>query len=133
MENIVRGTSPNSVCRCHALIDTGFTGFLMLPVAKALPLGLTLCGTGDYTLADGKPATNFLARGTVTIPHAEHPESAEGAIVLAGKHPLLGMEFLRALNKLLVIGKVVALIDESLLDDNVAGANSLQQHATPEA
>jgi len=97
------------------MIDTGFTGFLMLPLAQALPLGLALCGTGDYTLADGSTVTNFLARGTVTIPNATDPESAEGVIVLAGDSPLLGMEFIRSLNKLLVVGRFVVLIDEASL------------------
>ncbi len=84
----------------------------MLPAEKAHPLGLVPCGTGDYTLANGDTVTNFLARGTVTIPHDDTPESAEGVIVLAGNSTLIGMELIRALKKLLVIGSIVALIDD---------------------
>lgn len=63
----VSGTNPNIVAEIDAMIDTGFTGFLMLPLAQALPLGLVLYGTGDYTIADGSTVTNFLGKGTVTI------------------------------------------------------------------
>jgi hypothetical protein len=97
----------------------------MLPIAQALPLGLVLVGTGDYELADGNTVTNFLAKGKVTVqlpsnlsanpppppfPPIE-PETVEGLIVLGGTGPILGMEFLRSLNKLLAVGVLVALID----------------------
>ena len=63
----VRGTKPKHFTDDEALVDTGFTGFLMLPVAKALPLGLVLIATGNYTIADGSTVTNFVASGTVTV------------------------------------------------------------------
>lgn len=128
----VSGTSSNFT-DVDALIDTGFTGFLMLPVALAMPLGLILSGTGDYVLANGEPVTNFLALGSVTIPSPSlnlqvksiatpttpatlhEPETVEGIILLAGEDTLIGMEFLRSLDKLLVVGKMVALVDHSAL------------------
>lgn len=111
-------------------MDTGFTGFLMLAIAQALPLGLALIGTGDYQLADGKIITSFLAKGTVlicppsfdpvsgagvapTTPVTTLPESIEGTIVLGGNGAILGMEFLRSLDKWLIVGKVVALLDNA--------------------
>jgi hypothetical protein len=36
---------------------------------------------------------------------------------LAGDGALLGMEFLRSMDRLLVVGKVVALIDHAMLPD----------------
>lgn len=122
----VGGTNAGAEIEIDALVDTGFTGFLMLPIALALPLGLVLIGTGDYMLADGSLITNFLARGQVTIGPsvARHPnmpisitgeviedETVEGIIVLAGDDPLIGMEFMRSLDKSLLIGKVVMLVD----------------------
>lgn len=62
----VEGTNPGVSTNIEAMIDTGFTGFLMLPISLALPLGLVLMGTGDYSLAGGTLITNFLAKGKVT-------------------------------------------------------------------
>lgn len=119
---VVSGTNSGAVADVDAMIDTGFTGFLMLPVAQALPLGLVLYGTGNYTLADGSEVTNFLAKGTVTVtppdgmpppppPFALQSETVEGIIVLAGDSVLVGMEFIRNLEKVLVVGPLVLLLD----------------------
>jgi len=91
-------------------------------------LGLVLVGTADFELADGSMITNFLAKGNVTIrpptvttsvPSAAvtsaESETVEGIIVLGGNGAILGMEFLRSLDKLLVVGKIVALVDDSLI------------------
>jgi predicted aspartyl protease len=110
----VSGTHPTAFTEVDAMIDTGFTGFLMLPIALALPLGLALYGTGDYILADGSPISCFLAEGTVGIQAASHPpvlEPVTGVVVLAGEDALLGMEFVRGLQKWLVIGSAVMLAD----------------------
>src|SRR5579872_7183683 len=93
----VSGSNPGTSLEVDALIDTGFTGFLMLPVAQAIPLGMTLLGTGDYTIANGATVTNFLAKGTITLKATQLPpgavapppgvleeETTEGIIVLAG-------------------------------------------------
>ena len=102
-------------------------GFLMLPVAEALPLGLALYGTGNYALADGSVVTSFLAQGTITVlapsqtippksaPPIAEPETVSGTIVLGGDGALLGMEFIRSLDKLLLVGKVVALVDHTMV------------------
>ena len=113
----VTGTHPTAFAEVDAMIDTGFTGFLMLPLAQALPLGLALYGTGDYILADGSPVSCFLAEGTVEIrqspPASGVTEPLTGAIVLGGDGALLGMEFIRSLGMWLVIGPEVMLADES--------------------
>ena len=115
----VRGTHQTAFLEIDALVDTGFTGFLMLPIAQALPLGLALYGTGDYNLADGSPISCFLAEGTIQIrppsqfpsvtatvtapvpapdmPPAMQPENVTGVVVLGGDDALVGMEFIRGL------------------------------------
>jgi hypothetical protein len=136
----VRGTHPTEFLEVDALLDTGFAGFLMLPIGQALPLGLALYGTGDYSMADGSPITCFLAEGTIEIRppsqsptdtspamppfaapfSAVEPERVTGAIVLGGDDALLGMEFVRALKKWLLVGSVVMLIDDHLIPATVA-------------
>ena len=110
-----------------ALIDTGFSGFALLPVVKALPLGLTLIGTVDSVLADGSMISSYSAKGTITVGADLYlasigasefaisqmmdslsstipQESVEGAITLDGDDVLIGMEFLRLLKKSITIG-----------------------------
>lgn len=79
----VAGTHPTTCLDIDALIDTGLTGFLMLPLLSALPPGLALYGTADYTLADGSSVTNFVAEGTITVPATTPPgDSASGPDLL---------------------------------------------------
>jgi hypothetical protein len=130
----IRGTHPTEFVEIDALVDTGFTGFLMLPIAKALPLGLALYGTGDYNLADGTPISCFLAEGTieirppsqsVTVPGKTPPppnlapimppESVTGVVVLGGDDALVGIEFIRELKKWLLVGSMVLLIDDDAI------------------
>jgi predicted aspartyl protease len=104
----------------EAMIDTGFSGYLMLPLVQALPLALTLFGTTTYTLADGSQSPKLLAHG-----HVDHEgDVTEGLIVLeanASSGPLLGMEFLRRSSKLLVLGRsTVMLVDEAPVEAEVA-------------
>src|SRR5690348_7703158 len=104
------GPDPNNFSDEDALIDTGFTGFLMLSQAKAFALGIVPSGTGDYTIADGSTVTNFLGTATVTIRPPAHipanappleilPETVTGVVVLCGNGALVGMEFIRSLDK----------------------------------
>ena len=49
----ISGTDPDNFIEEDALIDTGFTGFLMLPLTNAVALGIAPSATGDYILAGG--------------------------------------------------------------------------------
>lgn len=86
-----------------ALIDTGFTGFLMLPLTAALPLGLTLYGTSTYTLADGTQSTNLIAFGTIEY----EGQKVGGPISLENNvnctDVLLGMDFIRQAKQMLIV------------------------------
>lgn len=78
----------------EAMIDTGFSGFLMMPIAAAFPLTLTLMSSADYELADGTLVSKLLAHGSVVI----GDETVSGSITLEQTNDcglLLGMDFLR--------------------------------------
>jgi len=47
------------------VVDTGFDGYLSLPVAVAIPLGLELKGRVPVELADGSMKNELTFRGTV--------------------------------------------------------------------
>ena len=99
----------------EAMIDTGFTGFLSIPLTAAFPLALTLFGTASYELADGSVSPKLLAWGHVEL----EDEDATGIILLESKSKglLVGMEFLTKLNKALFVGKdTVWLVDQSTID-----------------
>jgi len=94
------------------MIDTGFSGYLMLPLIRAIPLGLKLVGTTQYLLADGSVSPKLLAHGSVDV----GGEVTTGLIALEANGaclPLLGMEFLRRSKKMLFVGRNgVMLADE---------------------
>ena len=102
----ISGPDPANFIEEDALIDTGFTGFLMLPQTKAFALGIVPSATGDYIRADDSVVTNYIGTATVTImppstlpvttnPAAAHallqpeePETVSGVVVMCGNGPL---------------------------------------------
>ena len=120
----------------EAMIDTGFTGFLSMPITAAFPLALTLFGTASYSLADGSVSPKLLGFGTVAL----EDETAAGTIVLEPMSSglLLGMEFLRKLDKALVVGKNgVVLMDDPFVahqqTEAVKDADTQPHHNEPPA
>jgi predicted aspartyl protease len=99
-----------------AIIDTGFTGFISMPLLRALPLGLMLYGTVSVELADGSKSTKLTARGLAEV----ESDSEVGVIVLepAASDILIGMAFLRIFKKgLFVTQNLVFLVDQSRTPD----------------
>lgn len=97
----------------EATIDTGFSGFLMMPMASAFPLTLTLMSSADYELADGSLVSKLLAHGSVVI----GDQTVSGAITLEPNECglLLGMAFLnKAKRSLWVHQHGVDLVDRGL-------------------
>lgn len=111
----------------EAIIDTGFTGFLSMPIVKAFPLALVLLGTTSVTFADGKTETRLTAFGTITL----GTEAQHGVITLewGATDVLVGMDFLRKFKKALILSEhTVGLIEEDLVKASLEAA---KQAAVP--
>jgi clan AA aspartic protease len=88
----VRGT--RSETTIEAVVDTGFTHPLLLPVAIAVPLGLELVDFAPMELADGRVQNFFAFAVTVVIGEREFPTVC---LVTEAGTPLLGTLFMQSL------------------------------------
>lgn len=86
------------------MVDTGFSGFLSLPILKAFPLGLLLSGTMGITLADGTTHARLTARGQV---HFDN-KKVIGLVLLEWQNTdiLLGMDFLKKFGQKMTVDTV---------------------------
>lgn len=93
----VYGFHQKASVQVDAMFDTGFTGFLSLPLKYCLQSGLILLSTAEYTLADNSKSSTLLCLGTVVL---DDRTKVVGAISISFKSvdTLLGMDFLRKLN-----------------------------------
>lgn len=102
----VFGYSPQNLVKIDAMMDTGFSGFLSLPLANCFQSALILLSTATYILADGKPSNTLLCLGTVKANDDNNiARSATGAISVSFNSPttLLGVDFLSRINGKLVL------------------------------
>jgi predicted aspartyl protease len=116
-----------------AVVDTGFTGFLSMPLVEAFPLGLILSGTAITILADGSQSFKLTALGEVFV-----GEESQRGVVLLDSGPsdvLVGMEFLKVFKKsLFVHEQIVSLIDTEQIKQGAAKAEKpTDDQAPPEA
>ncbi len=87
----IAGALSREPIEVDAIVDTGFTGSITMPIAKALPLGLILFSVTQFTLADDRKVTNFLCMGTVRF------EGRASMVTIAigdGGDVLVGTEFM---------------------------------------
>lgn len=83
-----------------AILDTGFSGFLSLPLVYALKVGLILNSTASFVLADGSVQHTLLCLGSIKL----NEEERTGLISISkGNDVLLGMDFLKKFKKKLII------------------------------
>jgi predicted aspartyl protease len=96
-----------------ALIDTGFTGFLSMPLIAAFPLGLPLCGTTSVVLADGQNQSKLMASARVMVD--DESDAKLGLVILepSSTDVLVGMEFLRQFK----FGLFISTLGITLFDD----------------
>ncbi len=86
------------------MVDTGFSGFLLLPILEAFPVGLILRGTMPIILADGSQQTKLTCLGQVTL----DGKTEIGLVIIEWENTqiLAGMEFLRKFRKQLIVDPV---------------------------
>lgn len=77
-----------------AIIDTGFSGSIVLPLVTAVDLGLEKIGAGNVTLADGSMKTLPMFLCKVTI--AGITQDADTLVM--GNDVLIGMNIIDAFN-----------------------------------
>jgi predicted aspartyl protease len=110
------------------MIDTGFTGFLMMPLKSAHPLTLTLIGQGSCQLADGSISPTLMTRGSIAI----NGQITTGVIALQhgdGKF-LLGIDYLNKSRRALWLdGREAALVDDAFVDEVNQTLNSFQDRS----
>ena len=103
----------------EGIIDTGFTGFILLPLQHAISLKLPLEGTASYTLADGSKTTCLTALAQTTFAG----ETLIGVVTLSegSQDILVGMTFLRQFKLgLMMIKDGIVLVDEDTVEKYAA-------------
>ena len=99
----------------EAIVDTGFSGFILLPITSAVPLGLELEGMSVFDMVDG--TQHQWPTAIANIEFGSHYREMSIALPAQSNDILLGMEFLRSFEQSLVIHRnQVFLMDESDLD-----------------
>ena len=90
------------------ILDTGFTGFIHLPIQHALSLRLPLEGTQNVSLADGSSQVLLTALARATI--AQRTEEGVALLSFTSEDILLGMDFLRRFERTLVVSRKAGIV-----------------------
>jgi predicted aspartyl protease len=113
----------------EGIIDTGFTGFIQLPLQHAFSLKLPLEGTASYTLADGTQTACLIALAKTTFAG----KMVIGAVTLAAgsRDILVGMGFLRQFKfGMIMVKNRIVMIDEEELEKIGQKQQAEEQAAT---
>jgi predicted aspartyl protease len=99
----------------EGIIDTGYSGFVQLPMQHAFSLKLPLEGTTSYVLADGTKGASITALARTSF----GGKTVVGVITLApgSQEVLVGMDFLRQFKMGIVMAAGgIVLIDEEEIE-----------------
>jgi predicted aspartyl protease len=119
----IRGVFLDSAREFDAILDTGFTGFISMPMVDAFPLGLTLLGTTTVVLADNSKSVKLTAIGMAGFA----PDFLTAGVVILEWETgdvLIGMDFLRTQNKAVIVAPIsqrVLIIEDQLPQDAPSG------------
>ncbi|MDN3279126.1 hypothetical protein QWJ07_33015 [Frankia sp. RB7] len=105
----VAGASGSKIYR--AIIDTGFSGFVALPLIDMIELGLSTQGAANVTLGNGSVISSLISTGAVTLGN----QTESGTIILddTSTDVLVGMALLREFKvALIVTNTAIVLYDE---------------------
>ena len=94
--------------KLKALVDTGFTGFLSIPILEAFPIGLLLHGTTSVQLADGSTQVKLTCLGMAHL----GDEGQVGLIIIEPQSTqvLVGIDFLRKFKRQLVVDPTSGIV-----------------------
>jgi predicted aspartyl protease len=115
----------------EGILDTGFTGFISMPLLSALPLGLILYGTASVELADGSKQVKLTAQAMAKV----EGESEVGVVILepSSNDVLIGMAFLRLFRRaVLLSSNSVVLVDETFKPEGAAQEESAPEPGSPD-
>lgn len=120
----IEGTFPDSGKEFEVTVDTGFTGFISMPIMFALPLGLALYGTTSVQFGDGNTVTRFTAVGVARL-----GEESEGGVIILEPSTdtvLVGMEFLNAFKKTMFMHRGVLVMMDQIEVDKTLSPESIE-------
>lgn len=106
-------------------MDTGFSGFVSMPLFQAFPLALPLHSTTSVILADGSQKFRLVAAGSAFVGEETHI----GLVILdpTSTEVLVGMGFLRTFKKKLVVCPETDTVSLEDADENIPPESPEQQ------